>query len=154
MTRLANGCNVMGMLKEFKEFALKGNMIDMAVGIVIGAAFSTVIKSLVSDVITPPLGLLTEKVDFENMGPVLREAGEGSEEVRINFGAFLNELISFLIVAIAIFLVIKIMNRVRAQFEADAETPSPTTKKCDECKMEIPIDATRCGHCTSQLSTN
>ena len=141
----------MGMVKEFKEFALKGNMIDMAVGIVIGAAFSTVIKSLVADVITPPLGLLTEKVDFKNMGPVLREKVGEAEEVRINFGSFINELISFLIVALAIFMVIKLMNRVRAQFETEDEEAAPTTKKCDACKMEIPIDATRCGHCTSEV---
>ena len=143
----------MVILKEFKEFALKGNMIDMAVGIVIGAAFGTVIKSLVADVVTPPLGLLTEKVDFKNMGPVLREATESAEEVRINFGSFLNELISFLIIAVTIFIVIKIMNRVRAQFESE-ETPEPTTKKCHACKMEIPIDATRCGHCTSEVSAS
>jgi len=141
----------MGMLKEFKEFALKGNMIDMAVGIVIGAAFGTVIKSLVADVITPPLGLLTEKVDFENMGPVLREATDSTEAVRINFGSFLNELISFLIVAMAIFVVIKIMNRVRAQFESEEPAAEAKTKKCNACKMEIPIDATRCGHCTSDV---
>jgi large conductance mechanosensitive channel len=142
----------MGLVQEFKKFALKGNMIDMAVGIVIGAAFGTVIKSLVSDVITPPLGLLTEKVDFENMGIVLREKVGETEEIRINFGSFLNELISFLIIALAIFMVIKVMNRVRAQFETEDEAAAPTTKKCDACKMEIPIDATRCGHCTSEVS--
>ena len=141
----------MGVVKEFKEFALKGNMIDMAVGIVIGAAFGTVIKSLVADVITPPLGLLTEKVDFKNMGPVLREKAGESEEVRINIGSFLNELISFLIVAVAIFVLVKAINRVRAQFESEDEQAAPTTKKCDACKMEIPIDATRCGHCTSEI---
>ncbi|MFK8112791.1 MAG: large conductance mechanosensitive channel protein MscL [Rubripirellula sp.] len=142
------------MLKEFKEFALKGNMIDMAVGIVVGAAFGTVIKSLVADIVTPPIGLLTEKVDFKNLGYTLRDGVEGgAEEVRINFGSFLNELISFLIVAAAIFLVIKLMNRVRAQFEAEKED-SPTSKKCDACKMEIPVEATRCGHCTSDVSAS
>ena len=144
----------MGLAKEFKAFALKGNMVDMAVGIVIGAAFGTVIKSLVSDIITPPLALLTEKVDFERMGPVLREATADSEEIRINIGSFLNELISFAIIALAIFSVIKIMNRVRAQFLEEEEKPSPTKKTCEFCKMEIPIDATRCGHCTSQLSSS
>ena len=142
----------MGIVKEFKTFAVKGNMIDMAVGLVIGAAFGTVIKSLVADVITPPLGLLTEKVDFKNMGPVLREKSGQAEEVRINFGSFLNELISFLIVAVAIFMVIKLMNRIREQFDTDDDEAAPTVKKCDACKMEIPIDATRCGHCTSQVS--
>lgn len=142
----------MGMIKEFKEFALKGNMIDMAVGIVIGGAFGTVIKSIVSDVITPPLGLLTENVDFANMGYTIREATEGVAEVKINFGAFLNNMIAFLIVAAAIFVVIKIMNRVREQFEADEPEADPTTKACNECKMDIPIEATRCGHCTSQVA--
>ncbi|MGI9473714.1 MAG: large conductance mechanosensitive channel protein MscL, partial [Rubripirellula sp.] len=135
----------MGWVKEFKEFALKGNMIDMAVGIVIGAAFGTVIKSLVSDVITPPLALLTEQVDFERMGPVLRAATEDSDEIRINFGSFLNELLSFVIIAVAIFAVIKVMNRVRAQFAEEEQQPSPTKKPCEFCKMEIPVDATRCG---------
>ncbi len=111
----------MGILKEFKEFAIKGNMLDMAIGIVIGAAFGTVIKSLVADVITPPLGLLTEKVDFKNIGPVLREAGEGTEEVRINIGSFLNESISFLVVAAAVFLVVKAINRAKQALKAEAE---------------------------------
>lgn len=142
----------MEIVNEFKKFALKGNMIDMAVGIVIGAAFGTVIKSLVSDVITPPLGLLTEKVNFENMGLVLREKTAQSEEVRVNIGSFLNELISFLIIAVAIFLVIKVMNRIESQFESDDEPEPPKSKQCDACKMEIPIDATRCGHCTSDLT--
>ena len=140
------------MIKEFKEFALKGNMIDMAVGIVIGGAFGTVIKSIVADIITPPLGLLTEKVDFANMGYVLREASEGVSEIKISYGSFLNNLISFLIVAAAIFVVIKIMNRVREQFEAEEPEADPTTKACSECKMDIPIEATRCGHCTSQVA--
>jgi large conductance mechanosensitive channel len=111
----------MEALKEFKKFALKGNMIDMAIGIVIGAAFGTVIKSLVADVITPPLGLLTEQVRFKNLGPVLRKASEGTEEVRINFGSFLNELVSFLIVAVAIFLVVKAINQAKEAFDMDQE---------------------------------
>jgi large conductance mechanosensitive channel len=144
----------MGMIKEFKEFALKGNMVDMAVGIVIGGAFGTVVKSIVADVITPPLGLLTEKVDFQTMGWVLREANEaeGITEVKIAYGSLLNNLISFLIVAFCVFLMIKVMNRVREQFEKEEIKPDPTTKKCDACKMEIPIDATKCGHCTSPVA--
>ncbi len=143
----------MGMIKEFKEFALKGNMVDMAVGIVIGGAFGTVVKSIVADVITPPLGLLTEKVDFQTMGLVLREANEaeGISEVKIAYGSLLNNLISFLIVAFCVFLMIKVMNRVREQFEKEEVKADPTTKKCDACKMEIPIDATKCGHCTSPV---
>ena len=142
----------MGLIKEFKEFALKGNMVDMAIGIVIGGAFGTVIKSIVADVVTPPLGLLTEKVDFQNMAITLREANEaeGISAVAINVGSLLNNLISFLIVALAIFILVKIMNRVRAQFEEEAKN-DPTTKKCEACKMDIPIDATKCGHCTSSV---
>lgn len=147
----------MGMITEFKQFALKGNMIDMAVGIVIGGAFTSLINSLVRDVMTPPLGLLTEKVSFDEMAIPLRSgtvAADGTETgaVAINVGAFINACISFLIVAAALFLVIKAMNRVRQQFEATDETPSPTTKTCPECRMEIPINATRCGHCTSALA--
>lgn len=143
----------MSIIKEFKEFALKGNMIDLAVGLVIGAAFGAVVQSLVKDIITPPLGLLTETVDFENMGVVLRNAdpAAGVSEVKLAIGSFLNAMISFMIVAVAIFLVIKGMNRVREQFEASEATPSPTTKSCDYCKMEVPIASTRCGHCTSQI---
>lgn len=141
----------MGMIKEFKEFALKGNMIDMAVGIVIGGAFATVVKSLVSDIVTPPLGLLTENLNFEKMGIPLRgEVGEDGAVV-IGYGAFLNNMISFLIVAVAIFIVVKIMNNVRKRFEEEKEA-DPTTKKCDFCIMEIPVEATRCGHCTSELA--
>ena len=144
----------MGIIKEFKEFALKGNMIDLAVGLVIGAAFGSVVTSLVEDIITPPLGLLTENVDFENMGLVLREAdpAAGVSEVKIAYGSFLNAILSFLIIAVAIFMVIKGMNRLREQFEASEKTISPTTKACDFCKMEVPIGATRCGHCTSELT--
>ncbi len=148
----------MGLLQEFKKFALKGNMIDMAVGIVIGGAFSTVISSLVKDVITPPLGLLTEKVDFQSWTFTLRRGVEASGDVEavapvtINVGSFVNALLSFLIVAATIFVVIKLMNRIREQFEADETTPAPTTKKCEHCKMEIPVDATKCGHCTSSLA--
>lgn len=139
----------MGMIKEFKAFALKGNMIDMAVGIVIGGAFGTVITSLVKDVITPPLALLTENIKFEDLGYALRGEIGDPDAVVIKYGSFINAIISFLIIAMAIFLVIKIMNRVREQFERGDETPAPTTKKCDACKMEIPVDATKCGHCTS-----
>ncbi len=142
----------MGMIKEFREFALKGNMIDMAVGIVIGGAFGTVIKSLVADVITPPLGMLTENVKFEDLGYALRGEMGDPNAVVIKYGSFINAIVSFLIIAIAIFIVIKIMNRVREQFEAGAESPAPTTKKCAACKMEIPIDATKCGHCTSSVA--
>ncbi|WP_146521824.1 large conductance mechanosensitive channel protein MscL [Stieleria varia] len=138
------------MIKEFKEFALKGNMVDMAVAIVIGGAFATVVKSLVADIVTPPLGLLTENIKFEQMGITLRGTPGEEGAVVIGIGSFLNNMLSFLIVALAIFLLIKVMNNVRKRFEEE-KVDDPTTKKCDACKMEIPIDATRCGHCTSDI---
>ncbi len=139
----------MSLIKEFKEFALKGNMIDMAIGIVIGGAFGSVIKSLVDNVLMPPIGYLTGKVDFATLSAKL-PVPDG-EPVEIKFGLFINAMISLLIVAAALFMVVKVMNRVRQQFEASAETPSPTTKSCNECMMEIPITARRCGHCTSPV---
>jgi large conductance mechanosensitive channel len=149
------------MLKEFKEFALRGNVIDMAVGIVIGAAFGTIVKSLVADVIMPPIGLLLGGVDFENFFLVLRKGAEvagpyaslaAAKEagaVTLNYGVFLNTVISFLIVAFSIFMVVKQMNRLKKQ-EA-AAPPPPTHKKCPHCQMEVPIEAKKCGHCTSEL---
>lgn len=142
----------MGVIQEFKEFALKGNMVDMAVGIVIGGAFGTVVKSLVDDVITPPLGMLTENIRFEQLGYPLRGELGDPDAVVIKYGLFINAMISFLLVALAIFMVVKIMNRVREEFEQAEETPAPTTKKCDQCKLEIPLDALRCGHCTSVVT--
>ena len=152
------------MLKEFKEFALRGNMVDMAVGIIIGAAFGTVVKSLVADVIMPPIGLLLGKVDFANLFITLRdgatagpyatlEAAKGAGAVTLNYGVFLNELISLLIVALAVFFMIRGMNRLRKQLEAEqpAVAAAPTTKDCPECSMAIPIKARRCPNCTSQL---
>lgn len=140
----------MSILKEFKEFALRGNMIDMAIGIVIGGAFGTVVKSLVDNILMPPIGYLTGGADFADLSLDLRVPGE--EPVQIQYGLFINSLISLLIIAAALFMVVKLMNRVRRQFEASEETPSPTTKSCPECQMEIPIHATRCGHCTSVIA--
>jgi len=142
----------MSLMKEFREFALKGNVVDMAVGIVIGAAFGTVVKSLVDHVIMPPIGFMTSGVDFANLGWTIQEATGDTPAVMIGYGAFLNAVISFVLVALALFFVVKAMNRVRQSFEREKATPSPTTKKCSECQMEIPINARRCGHCTSQLA--
>ena len=129
------------MLKEFKEFALRGNVVDMAVGIVIGAAFGTIVKSLVADVIMPPIGLLLGGIDFSNLFIVLRHGAEA--------GAFINTVISFLIVAFAIFMVIKSMNKLKRKEE---EKPAePTTKECPKCFSTISIKATRCPLCTSEL---
>lgn len=147
----------MGMISEFKQFALKGNMIDMAVGIVIGGAFTGLINSLVRDVMTPPLGLLSEQASFRDLVIPLRQESLGADgtetaAVVINLGSFINACVSFLIVAAALFLVVKAMNRIRQQFEAGDDTPSPTTQTCPECRMEIPVKATRCGHCTSPVA--
>ena len=140
----------MGMIQEFKEFAMKGNVVDMAVGIVIGGAFGTVVKSLVDNVMTPPIGYLAGRVDFANLSFKIPVPGE-APPVEIKYGLFLNSIISFMIVAFALFLVVKWMNKMRSQLGAD-KAAAPTTKKCSECQMEIPINARRCGHCTSQVT--
>jgi large conductance mechanosensitive channel len=145
------------MLKEFKEFAMRGNVLDMAVGIIIGAAFGGIVTSLVSDVIMPPIGLLLGNVDFSNIFAVLREgktagpyasvaAAKAAGAVTLNVGLFINTVINFLIVAFAIFLLIRSINKLKRQEEA-----APTTKDCPHCLTSIPIKATRCAHCTSEL---
>jgi large conductance mechanosensitive channel len=133
------------MFKEFKEFALKGSVLDMAVGIIIGAAFGAVVSSLVSDVLMPPLGLLLGHVDFSNMAIKL------TDSVKLTYGMFINKVIGFLIVAFALFLVIRAMNRLKKKAEAPAV--GPTTKACPYCATEIPIKAVRCPHCTSELKS-
>lgn len=120
----------MSMLKEFREFALRGNMIDMAVGIIIGAAFGKVITSLVNDVIMPPIGTLLGNVDFSGLSVTLREAAAGKDAVQLRYGAFVNTLVDFLIVALAIFMVIKAMNTLRRKKEeAPAAPPEPTPQE-------------------------
>ncbi len=148
------------MLKEFREFALRGNVLDMAVGIIIGAAFGTIVNSLVQDVIMPPIGLLLGNVDFSNIFVVLKEGkvagpyasvatAKSAGAVTINFGVFVNTIITFLIVAFAVFLLIRTINRLRRQEEAPP--PVPTTKECTYCFSSIPVKATRCPQCTSEL---
>jgi large conductance mechanosensitive channel len=148
------------MLKEFKEFAMRGNVVDMAVGIIIGAAFGTIVKSLVSDVIMPPIGLLLGNVNFENLFIVLKQGmiaapyaslAEAQEAgaVTVNYGTFINTIISFIIVAFAVFLLIRNINKLKREKKAPAE---PTTKECPYCFSNIPIKATRCPNCTSQLA--
>lgn len=138
----------MSLIKEFKEFAVKGNAIDMAVGIVIGAAFGKIVSSLVSDIIMPPIGLLLGNVDFSNLAIVLREKTATAEAVTMNYGVFINNIIDFVIVAFAIFMVIRAMNRLKRKEEA---TPPPSTKECPVCCTDIPIPARRCPNCTSDL---
>jgi len=150
----------MGMLSEFKQFAMRGNVVDMAVGIIIGGAFGTIVQSLVKDVLMPPLGLLLGGVDFSDLfltlkdgaaaGPYLTlAAAQEAGAVTISYGKFINSVISFLIVAFAVFLLIKAINRL--QREKEAPPPEPTTKDCPKCCSAIPIKATRCPHCTSEL---
>ena len=147
------------MLKEFKEFAMKGNVLDMAVGIIIGAAFGTIIGSLVADVIMPPIGLLLGNVDFTNLFVVLKEgkvagpyaslaAAKAAGAVSMNIGVFINTIINFVILAFAIFLLIRSVNQLKRKEQAP---PAPATKDCPRCFTAIPIKATRCPHCTSEL---
>ena len=149
------------MLKEFKEFAMRGNVVDMAVGIIIGAAFGTIIGTLVSDVLMPPIGLLLGNVDVSNLFVVLKEgkvagpyatvaAAKGAGAVTLNYGMFINTIVNFLIVAFAIFFLIRGMNSMKKKEEAPAA--APTTKECPHCLSTIPVKATKCGHCTSELS--
>ncbi|RPH96673.1 large conductance mechanosensitive channel protein MscL [candidate division KSB1 bacterium] len=150
------------MLKEFKEFAMRGNVVDMAVGIIIGAAFGTIVSSLVADVIMPPIGMLLGNVDFSNLFVVLKEgatpgpyaslaASKAAGAVSLNYGLFINTIINFVIVAFAIFLLIRSINKLqKPPAPASAE---PTTKTCPHCLSTIPIKATRCAFCTSDLKS-
>jgi len=139
----------MGMLKEFKEFAMRGNVMDMAVGIIIGAAFGKIITSLVNDVIMPPIGLLLGKVDFSNLAITLKAKTEAAEAVTLKYGVFINTILDFVIVAFAIFILIKQINRFKRK--EDTPVAEPTTKECPKCYTAIPIKATRCPNCTSDL---
>ncbi len=150
------------MLKEFKEFAMRGNVLDMAVGIVVGAAFGAIVKSLVSDVVMPPIGLLLGNVDFTNLFAVLKEgtkaagpyatlaAAQEAGAVTLNWGVFINSVVNFLIVAFAIFVLVRGVNRMKRKEEAPP--PTPTTKECPHCVSTIAIKATRCPNCTSALA--
>jgi large conductance mechanosensitive channel len=148
------------MLKEFKEFAMRGNVVDMAVGIIIGAAFGTIVNSLVQDVIMPPIGLLLGNIDFSNLFLVLKDGkvagpyatvavAKAAGAVSINIGIFINTVISFVLVAFAVFLLVKTVNKLKRQKEALLAVP--TTKECTYCLSTIPIKATRCPNCTSEL---
>lgn len=148
------------MFKEFKEFAMKGNVVDMAVGIIIGAAFGAIVKSFVSDIIMPPIGLLLGNVDFSNLFFVLKTGAAAGPytsiaeaqkvgAVTMNYGLFFNTLISFVIVAFSVFLLVKSINRLRRQEEIPQA--GPITKDCPFCFSVIPVNAVKCGHCTSEL---
>jgi large conductance mechanosensitive channel len=135
----------MSLFKEFKAFALRGNVVDMAIGIIIGAGFSKIVNSLVNDMIMPPLGFLLGGVDFSDLSIVIKKAAETSPAVTLNYGMFINTVINFIIIAFSIFLMIKLINTLYK------EKILGNKAKCPECLMEIPINAKRCPHCTSKL---
>jgi len=135
---------IKNFFNEFKKFAMRGNVMDMAVGIIIGAAFGKIVDSMVKDIIMPPIGLLLGKVDFSDLKLVL------ADNVSINYGVFINNVISFIIVAFAVFILIKAVNKLQEKMIKE-EQAAPTTKKCPYCCEEIPLEATRCPHCTSEL---
>ena len=144
------------MFKEFKEFTMRGNVLDMAIGIIIGAAFGKIITSFVNDILMPPIGLLLGRVDFSNLFVNLSGQPYGSLEeaqaagaATINYGLFLNTVLDFIIVAFVIFLLIRRVNRLKR--EPEALPAEPTTKECPYCLSTIPIKATRCPHCTSEI---
>jgi large conductance mechanosensitive channel len=146
------------MLKEFKEFAMRGNVLDLAVGIIIGGAFGTIVKSLVDDILMPPIGLALGNVDFSNIFLLLKEGpkaaapyasladAKAAGAVTMNVGLFINSIITFLIVAFSVFLLVRAAMRMRP-----AEAPASSSKECPHCRMSIPLAATRCPHCTSEL---
>ena len=147
------------MFKEFKKFAIKGNMIDLAVGMIIGSAFNKLVSSLVNDMIMPVLGLLTGKIDFAKLFIALDgntyETLAEAEELGVacfKYGAFIAGLIDFLIMAFVVFLFVKWMNKLRDMNKEPEQSKAPTTKVCPFCKSEIAIEATRCPHCTSELN--
>ncbi|HXE76291.1 MAG TPA: large-conductance mechanosensitive channel protein MscL [Candidatus Xenobia bacterium] len=144
------------MLKEFKEFAMRGNVLDMAVGIVIGASFGKIITSFVDDILMPPFGLLLGRMDFSNLFLSLTgqhydslAAAKAAGAATLNYGLFFNAVINFIIISFAIFLLIRQVNRLKRAQAA----PAPSTRECPHCLMPIPLKASRCGHCTSALST-
>jgi large conductance mechanosensitive channel len=148
----------MSVLREFREFAVRGNVIDMAVGIIIGAAFGAIVASLVDDIIMPPVGLILGGVSFDDMFVVLRSGETGAPyrtledakatgAVTLNYGVFINRLLTFLIVAFAVFMLVRTINRLRRE----QGTPAPTDRPCPFCAMTIPLRAIRCPHCTSAI---
>ncbi|MBI3567383.1 MAG: large conductance mechanosensitive channel protein MscL [Gemmatimonadetes bacterium] len=147
------------MLKDFKAFILRGNVVDLAVGVIIGAAFGAIVKSLVEDVLMPPIGLATGGIDFANKFIVLKDGAKAvgpyasiaeaktAGAVTLNYGLFINQTVSFLIVAACVFMIVKLV----ARLQRPAPAPAPTTKPCGFCATQIPMAATRCPNCTSQL---
>jgi large conductance mechanosensitive channel len=152
----------MSLFKEFKSFAMRGNVVDMAVGIIIGVAFGTIVNSLVKDVIMPPIGLALGKVDFSNLFVVLKQGAvpppyasvadaAKAGAVSINYGLFVNTIINFVIVAFAVFMLISMVNKAKSRVQPPAAAAVPTTKACPYCLSTIPIKATKCAFCTADL---
>lgn len=146
------------MFKEFKKFALRGNVLDLAIGIIIGGAFSTIVNSFVADILMPPIGMLLGNADlselYVNLSGGTYESLAAAQEAgaaTINYGLFINSIVDFTIIAFALFLIVRQVNRL--QREKKAQPAEPTTKECPHCLTEIPIGATRCPHCTSQLES-
>jgi large conductance mechanosensitive channel len=150
------------MLEDFKKFLMRGNVVDLAVGVIIGAAFGKIVGSLVDDLIMPVLGLALGRIDFSNLYLVLKAGTDGltsypslaaakaAGAATLNYGQFISVVITFLIVAAAIFVIVRLVNRFDAK--AAAPPPPPTTRECPQCRMAIPLAATRCGHCTSVVA--
>lgn len=143
------------MLKEFKEFALRGNVLDLAVGVIIGAAFGKIVTSFVQDILMPPIGLLLGGADFANYYVALNgqtyptlAAAKAAGAPTLNYGVFVNSVLDFLIVAFAIFLLVRQVNRLKKE---EVPPPLPSQKECPQCMMVIPVNAKKCGHCATQL---
>ncbi|HYL32446.1 MAG TPA: large conductance mechanosensitive channel protein MscL [Stellaceae bacterium] len=147
------------MLKEFRDFAMRGNVVDLAIGLILGAAFGKIVTSLVDDVIMPPIGLLLGKVDFSSLFISLSgthydsiAAAKAAGAATLNYGAFINTVVNFAIVAFAVFLLVKQINKLTSKLSPGQAPPSPTTKECPYCISTIALKATRCPHCTATLS--
>lgn len=136
------------MFKEFKAFIMRGNVIDLAVGVIIGAAFGKIVSSLVNDVLMPPIGALVGGIDFSDMAITLQSPVHPANPVTIKYGLFINNVIDFLIVAFCVFMLVKLVSRLYKQ----TPPPAPSEKKCPQCALPIPLEAKRCGHCTSVLA--
>ena len=136
------------MIEEFKKFAMKGNVVDLAVAVIIGGAFGRIVTSFVNDIIMPPIGMLIGGVDFSELVVTIKEATDTTEAITINYGLFVNTVLNFLIVAVSIFLVVKGLSKMKRK----TSPPEPTEKDCEFCFSRISIKATRCPHCTSEFS--
>lgn len=141
----------MSIIKEFKEFAMRGNVVDMAVGVIIGGAFGKIVASFINDVMMPPLGLLIGNADFSDLALTLKAATAETKPVVLYYGKFITSVTDFVIMAFAVFVMVRLMNKLKRAEPAPA--PTPPEKKCPECLMNIPIEATRCGHCSQPVTS-